>query len=381
MATVAVSASLRPAAQLEDTKQRAQYLHGPMADFFLLGGLSFLVLPILLILPAEGYRASMAFWALIVANIINHPHFAHSYQIFYRNFGRKLTSAERPASLRVRYAISGIAVPVTLIAFFAAGVSSGNVRLVALGGNFMAFFVGWHYVKQGYGMLMVDAVLKRRFLSDSEKKVMLVNAYVVWLASWLFLNDAASQNALWGLQYYSFAIPKWLLAIAAVAVATSTAAVAWAFFQRRRSGKDLPVVGIMAYGVTLYLWTLFARIDPLWLLVVPALHSIQYLAVVYRFQSNFEKAAASSRNSGARQLLSGHAVQMSLFWAAGLLIGGAMFWVVPTFLDANVGYQHDVFGPTLFLFIFWVIVNVHHYFLDSVMWRRDNPETKLHLFA
>jgi hypothetical protein len=63
------------------------------------------------------------------------------------------------------------------------------------------------------------------------------------------------------------------------------------------------------------------------------------------------------------------------------VVGAGMFWVVPKWLDASVAYQNQLFGPTLFLFLFWVVVNVHHYFLDSVMWRRDNPETKLHLFS
>ena len=38
-------------------------------------------------------------------------------------------------------------------------------------------------------------------------------------------------------------------------------------------------------------------------------------------------------------------------------------------------------GPSLFLFVCWVTVNVHHYFMDSVMWRRDNPKVKQHLFC
>lgn len=30
--------------------------------------------------------------------------------------------------------------------------------------------------------------------------------------------------------------------------------------------------------------------------------------------------------------------------------------------------------------LFWVFINVHHYLLDTVMWRKGNPDVKRHLF-
>lgn len=360
-----------------------RHLHGPVADFLLLGGSSFLVLPILLALPQVEYRGAIALVTLLLANVINHPHFAHSYQIFYREFGKKLISPDLPLSMRVRFAVAGIIVPIVLILYFGVAVAIGDARLIGLGGNIMALFVGWHYVKQGYGMLMVDAALKRRFFSDPEKKVLLINAYVVWSAAWLYVNDVASKNELWGLQYYSFDVPSWLIACVTFLVAGTTLAAAATFWEKHLSGKSLPLTGVMAYAVTLYLWVLFARLDPLWLLVIPALHSLQYLAVVYRFQTNYQKAKTRNIEVGGvwRKAAASASVQLTLFAVAGLLIGGALFWVIPKSLDASVAYNSDLFGPTLFLFMFWVVVNVHHYFIDSVMWRRDNPETKLHLFA
>jgi hypothetical protein len=38
----------------------------------------------------------------------------------------------------------------------------------------MVFFTGWHYVKQGYGMLMVSSVLTRSFYNEAEKKIFLL---------------------------------------------------------------------------------------------------------------------------------------------------------------------------------------------------------------
>jgi len=31
--------------------------------------------------------------------------------------------------------------------------------------------------------------------------------------------------------------------------------------------------------------------------------------------------------------------------------------------------------------VFWTFINVHHYVIDNVIWRADNPETRAHLFG
>ena len=57
------------------------------------------------------------------------------------------------------------------------------------------------------------------------------------------------------------------------------------------------------------------------------------------------------------------------------------FWGVPELLGSLVPYDQEIFGGALFFFLFWIFINVHHYFLDNVMWRRQNPETRKNLSA
>ena len=65
---------------------------------------------------------------------------------------------------------------------------------------------------------------------------------------------------------------------------------------------------------------------------------------------------------------------------AGVL-GYLGFWLGPIVLDTVTGYDRAVLGATVFLFIGWTFINIHHYFIDNVIWRRDNPGTRRHLFA
>ena len=68
--------------------------------------------------------------------------------------------------------------PVVLGLALLAVAVTGRHDLLGYGYNIMGFSVGWHYVKQAYGMAMVDAALKRRYLPDSDKKVLLVTRAV-----------------------------------------------------------------------------------------------------------------------------------------------------------------------------------------------------------
>ena len=36
----------------------------------------------------------------------------------------------------------------------------------------------------------------------------------------------------------------------------------------------------------------------------------------------------------------------------------------------------DALGETPYFAAIFVIVNIHHYFMDHVIWRRDNPDTR-----
>ena len=363
-----------------------RYLLGPVADFWCFGGSALVILPLLLLVPSAQYKLSVVAAAVFASHFINNPHFAHSYQIFYRGFAAKAFRGSLGPVMQARYLFAGVIAPAALAAFFAIAIAQGNLRLLALAGNAMGLFVGWHYVKQGYGLLMVDCALKRQFFGDREKRLLLLNSYAVWIASWMQLNLAMARTELWGIAYFSFAIPTWLLNAAVAVAATTTLATVAMVVARRRAKGALPTNGVIAYFVSLYPWLALILLNPLWIVVVPVLHSLQYLAVVWRFQYNYESAqlarAEYKDGSLARQIFGGRALgHLAVFSLTGGVLGFAGFWLLPMVLGITVPHDKALFGATVFLFVFWVFINVHHYFMDNVMWRRDNTDTKLYLFS
>jgi hypothetical protein len=150
----------------------------------------------------------------------------------------------------------------------------------------------------------------------------------------------------------------------------TTVRLAKALWQRKTEGRSVAVNGLIAYAVSLYAWLLIR--DPIVLIWVPVFHSLQYLAVVWRFESNRSR----SLESGIRPSL-----KFGLFVAAGMGLGYLFFWAAPQWLDANLNYSRESFGTSLFIFVFWIFINIHHYFLDTVMWRKGNPDVQTHLFS
>ncbi|WP_322096751.1 hypothetical protein, partial [Pelagibius sp.] len=129
---------------------------------------------------------------------------------------------------------------------------------------------------------------------------------------------------------------------------------------------------------------LLLNFDVLFVLVVPACHSLQYLLVVWRYQLNADRDRAAQRRAagGILARTAGHAgTRFTAFLLGGFVLGNLGFWGIPKLLGAAIPVDEAVFGSTLFMFLCFVFINVHHYFLDNVMWRRGNPDTGRYLFA
>ena len=365
---------------------RPGYLFGPAFDFLTLGGGSIIICAALAVIFPRGIPSAwQAVLITLLMTIINQPHFAHSYQMFYRNFRAKAFGASYPRALRLRYLIAGILVPLLLIGFLAGAALSGSARVLAYGANAMFFLVGWHYVKQGYGILIVDSVQKRIMFPDSAKTIFRLNGYAAWFAAWLGLNHAIStRNDYIGLVYFSIPLPAWVYQSAVAVLAVTSVATAVVLAQRWRETKgQLPWNGVVAYLTTLYLWVIFVRINPLVLAVVPTFHSLQYLAVVWRYQLNAGGAGrgracairafpVSCRRNGAASPFSSRSAFCSAFSDFTASRARSMRFC-PTTSTCS--------GPALFLFSFYIFINIHHYFLDNVMWRRGNPDVQQYIFA
>ena len=348
--------------------RRAALFH-PLVDFLALGGASIVILPCLMLLP-ESLVPTLAVVSLALSMVVNNPHFAHSYQLFYRDFRAKAFGGDYEGLYRLRYLNAALAVPLAMLAFFAVGLAAGRADLVGLGANLMFFLVGWHYVKQGYGILMVDSALQKNFFDEDEKRALRVNGYAAWILSYMIVNLTMVETSFFDLQYYAIAFPEVVVYAAGLVLLLTSARAALVLAAKAGGEASFPVNGSVAYVVSLYPW-LWVAVEPTTILLIPAFHSLQYLVVVWRYELNVAHEVDS------------HAPQKPFirFLIIGASLGFLGFWGLPLVLDSAVVYDRELFGNTLFLFLFWVFINVHHYSIDNVLWRGENPDTRRYLFA
>ncbi len=311
--------------------------------------------------------SALIFTVVLTATILNFPHFVHSYQIFYARFSTKI--AQEGGALRRRYVFAGIIIPIVLLGVIAAAIGFEAPIGIAMLGSLFVFLTGWHYVKQGYGLLIVDSVLKRSFFQAWEKRLLVANCYATWLSYWCIYNDGFGSNEALSKLIFVLHVPEFFVRVSLLCSAILFIATLIMFGRRLVRRDPVPLLGAFSYFTTLYVW-LFLLLDPWFLLIVPAFHSLQYLVVVWRFKLS----ELAVRRGSQMQAFSG-------FLLFGFLVGIAVFIILPLSLDTFIDYRGTALGSGVFLFFFVVFINIHHYFLDSVMWRRENPDVRRYLMT
>jgi hypothetical protein len=357
-----------------------------VVEFLALGGSTLALFPLAWLLRTlAGLDASEAFidaFAYHAALLINNPHFAVTYLLFYKDAGKRVLHGELPPGQRARYVFAGLVVPLALLAWAGVALHQGSARSMGFMIELMFFLVGWHYVKQGFGILTVFSARRGFRFTPLERGAVLAHCFAGWAYAWASPAVPAKTLQEKGVVYLALAHPLWLEQATRVAFGLSALALLAALARRWRKDAQLPPFGpLLAYLVSIWLWTVYSSIDPLMRYLIPALHSIQYLFVVWLFKRNEAREAEGPPLFGKPV-----ALRLGMLAASAIGLAWILFRGAPSVLDgalvlkSSAGDEAAGLGDTPYLAILFVIVNIHHYFMDTVLWRRENPETR-HLLS
>ena len=356
------------------TSPKSPALISPVADFLLTGGGSLLVLgAFLAFVPRdEGALRAVGVVGSALLFLVNYPHFAHSYQLLYVRFRERLRAPECSARLRLRILAVGVAVPVLIAAYFLFCVSFAGQRWLGYTLNAMFLLAAWHFARQGYGVLVVLSARKGALLSSGEALLFKLNVHLAWVFAWLLTNRAVTEESRYGVAYRTLACPNWLLWLSGLACAATTllvlAVLAGRLWKRRPA---LSSNGLIAYFGTLYLWLILCDLHPAFLPLVPMFHGLQYLPFVWRRRlGEIRQESAAGRTT---------VFLFARFELVGLALGMLLFAGLPALIDSVVDYDQTSWGPALPFFLFATLVNIHHYFIDNVIWRAEYPSVRRHL--
>ena len=368
-------------------------------DFWLLGGASVLVW--LVMIGVQGFRTSWAvdqhfknltYTAASLSLLINYPHFLISYKLAYRR-GRPFVAAHWwqlvavPIGLATVFAIAfltyetpvgqlplvpaltGTFGPLLGLGQVLSGPRLGDVLFTVVF-NFMMLTVGWHYTKQVFGCMMVYAFYDGYALTQAQRDLTKRALLTIWVMNFVHTNIGGSQNAFSQFRYYSLDLPDVAAPLSLALVGGGFVAVAYkVFYANYRERGAIPGVNMLVPFVALYIWWLpQTRQYEFYFLLTPMFHSLQYLAFVYKMEDT------RLRSEQHRE------VKATLLVIGIVLAGWLAFEFVPNTLDNALGtfnaWQMFFFFTAAMLFI-----NIHHYFIDNVLWRFRDPEVRAYLLS
>ncbi|MEZ4246745.1 MAG: hypothetical protein R3B99_00675 [Polyangiales bacterium] len=349
-----------------------------LVEFAMVGGLTLFLYPlswlVRQVVPLDEAELAVGFTAFWGAHVINDPHFSVTYLLFYEDGKARAFGDAFPRALRWRWWLSGVVVPFALAAFGILAVLTESNEALGAMVQLMFLLVGWHYGKQGFGVMSVLCARRGVRFAPLERRILLAHVYVGWLFSWANPHDPGGLRVQKGVFYDTLAHPAWLETVLFVALIASALALV-VMLVRKTSREGAAVLGtpLVAFLVSLWAWLVFSGIDPLVRYVTPAMHAIQYLWFVRLLKANESRERE-------RALLGSAKTRLRMLAVGALVLGFLLFDVLPDTLDAFAvpegGWENRALGATPWLAMTYVFVNVHHYAMDAVIWRRENPATR-----
>ena len=358
---------------------RARVRSSAVVEFLLVGGATPLLFLLSWIarrtLPMSSADLAFGFVFFYGAHVVNDPHFAVTYLLFYGRARARASGAGVPLPQRVRYALAGVVAPLALVAWAVVALAARSPHALGLLIQLMFLLVGWHYVKQGFGVMTVLAARRGVRFSPRERLVILAHCYAGWAYAWASPYDPGKEVEEKGVVYTTIAHPHGLeratlvLFLATAVVLLVVLALKW-----RREGRLPIVTPLVALLCSIWVWSVYSSIDPLVIYAIPALHSAQYLYFVWLMKGN-----EARERQGPPWFETSARTRVGLLVAASLALGWLLFHGAPSALDDLLVPRRSRFtdlGATPYFAALFAVVNIHHYLMDAVIWRRDNPETR-----
>ena len=370
-------------------------------DFWLLGGASIAIW--LLLVAAEPFRATwpwpvgqhfrnLSALALSLALFVNYPHFLLSYKLAYsRGAGfvvkhwwqLMVVPALLLALLGAAYAwfdvpardvqairtMARLLMPFGVNAQVVAGPRVGEV-LLTLGFNLMVLSIGWHYTKQVFGCVMVYAHYDGYPLSPRQRTIAKWTLLAVWLMAFVDNNIDGVFRELAGFNYSSFDLPDVAAPLAWIIVGGTLALLGYeVVYANYRATGRWPGANMLVPFAAIYVWWLpLTRQPEFYLLLTPLFHSLQYLAFVYKMEDTRLRTTRRPE------------VRATLLIAGTILAGWLAFEFLPVLADERFA-TFDRWGFYFFIIAATLFINIHHYFIDNVLWRFSDPVVRGYLLS
>ena len=283
---------------------------------------------------------------------VNYPHFASTN---YRLYHDRANIAQYP--------MTALLVPVLITAAMIGSFASPAVIAPA----FVMLYQLWspyHFSGQTIGITMLYARRHEYHLDGWLRRALstFVVATFVLQAARFEVGDGTA--AFFGVTYPTLGLPTWAPGVVAAGMWACAAGFVVLLVHRVRSTRQMMPPLVLLPAITQFVW--FAATPPgYYLYLVPFFHSLQYLLIAWNLQLK------ETLDRGAHPPSVRFVLRASARWAAIIVAGGyVMFWLLPR-LGAHAG-RSMAFSSAIVL----AGLQMHHFFVDGVIWRLRNPSVR-----
>jgi hypothetical protein len=338
-------------------------------DVFLTGGFSILTcLGAWIFVDKSSSLVTVSQLAFSLAFAVNHPHFLSSYMLLYGDFRKSIFTKKR-------YFFSALIVPLILFSILAMAFAQQSAALMGHIVTAMYFLVGWHYVKQIFGFVVVSSAQRKIYYQTWERRLLLTNLIAVWFMSSLASHVSDATFEFYGIKHYSlphfgYSLPPWTMSAIFWIVGISFCGVVAMQIQKYiRDGSKPAPPGVAAF-FALYVWYLPTMSHPGFGYLIPFFHSMQYLTFVWLMKKN--QVSFDIKNLKDEEWRAAWINKFGGFAITALITGALAFQFIPNWLDSLNLIPAGTMGTSPFLAGILLFINIHHYFIDNTIWRSDN---------
>lgn len=228
---------------------------------------------------------------------------------------------------------------------------------------------GYHYGMQAVGVAIACGEKRGYSFSEEQKKYLRLNIYALWLVNLLsgytFLSILDSR----AFGYHGMHFPAQWRSVAAIAFAVSIYFVIQkVILPNYRQYRSLPPFPAALSIVSVWLWLQpFFQPYGFQATVVPLAHALQYLYFAARAEARgFDRHA----ETGGEETSRANILLTLLLFAMLIPLGFFSYKYLPIALDHTPLVKN--LAPNFYLLCAYIFLNVQHYVIDSVIWRRDS---------
>ncbi len=293
--------------------------------------------------------------------LINGPHFMASYRLLFSN----------PKNYR-RHPLVTILMPILAVLFLGyviywcfkdpALTASRPLTIVTLLNWAAPVFLGWHYMGQSWGMTACFAFLSDLRMAPVERRLIRsgFHALFIYHVAWAY-DSMGFVQGIFAEQEAGKYLMQSVMSVCRVGVFVAFVLGLWGFRQlSQREGKPIPIRVWLPWVAT-FSWYIMVDVHPASFFLLQIFHALQYLMFPIRVEMN--------EYTNPR-----HKWRHLLFYYLALVICGYIAFTWSSLLGVSDA-RLPIATATM------MVINLHHYFIDAVIWKIRDPEVRHSLFG